>query len=260
MAVKKYTEEVRKFIVDNVEGTRTKDLADLVNKKFGFDITHSAIRAYMQKQGLKNNLPKNLPKGRPTELYPTQVRQFIAENYKGVGHKDMTDMLNVEFNKDYTLGQIKAYYAREKLDSGLTGCFKKGLTPWNKGMKGLQIGGKETQFKKGNRPHNWQPVGTERINAEGYIDIKIAEPSKWKSKHYIIWEESKGKVPKGYVLIFGDGNRQNVQLDNLILVSRAQLALLNKHGLIKNDAGLTKTGVLIADIYSKMAERKRKKG
>ena len=40
--------------------------------------------------------------------------------------------------------------------------FQQGLEPWNQGMKGLQAGGrsKETQFKKGSKPHTWLPIGS----------------------------------------------------------------------------------------------------
>lgn len=66
-------------------------------------------------------------------------------------------------------------------------------------------------------------------------------------------------MPKGHAVIFGDGNRRNFELDNLILVSRAQLAILNKHNLIQMDAELTRTGVVIADIYKKIGEWKKVK-
>jgi hypothetical protein len=32
---------------------------------------------------------------------------------------------------------------------------------------------KETQFTKGQMPHNWKPVGSVRMNSEGYRDIKV---------------------------------------------------------------------------------------
>jgi hypothetical protein len=135
--------------------------------------------------------------------------------------------------------------------------FKKGMTPWNKGKKGTG-GWEPTQFKKGKMPWNYKPVGTERINTDGYVEIKIADPKTWKGKHIIIWEEANGPVPKGHVLIFADGNQQNVTVENLLLVSRRELAVMNKRGLISGDSELTKTGVVIADIYLKIGERKRK--
>lgn len=92
------------------------------------------------------------------------------------------------------------------------------------------------------------------------MEIKIADPGKWKSKHIILWEEANGPVPKGHVVIFSDRNQQNVTLDNLLLISRQELAVMNKRGLIANNAELTKTGVAIADIYLKIGERNKKWG
>ena len=42
---------------------------------------------------------------------------------------------------------------------GNTYRFKKGMVPWNKGKKGIQLGGKQTQFQKGQWPHNTKYFG-----------------------------------------------------------------------------------------------------
>ncbi len=136
--------------------------------------------------------------------------------------------------------------------------FKKGMTPWNKGKKGTG-GWKSTQFKNDNRPKNYKPVGTEQTNTDGYVEIKAADPRTWRAKHVILWEAAHGPVPKGHVVIFADGNQQNVTLENLLLISRRELAVMNKRGLIANSAELTKAGVMVADIYLKIGERKRKR-
>ncbi|WP_083612210.1 HNH endonuclease [Paenibacillus sp. P32E] len=39
-------------------------------------------------------------------------------------------------------------------------------------------------------------------------------------------------VPKGHAIIFGDGDRQNFDPNNLILITRGQLAIMNKRGRI----------------------------
>lgn len=253
----KYTPEQAVFIMNNVAGTPTDELTSMFNARFGTNIKQSQIRAYLKNHGLKTGIGCGVPAGRPTKKYPAEIKNFITENHKGVGPKEMTELLNKEFGTNYTVNQIKAYYTNHNINSGLTGYFTKGHEPWNKGKKGVHTGGKATQFRKGHKPWNYQPIGSERVNGDGYIDIKIADPNKWKGKHILIWEQHNGPVPKGHVVIFGDGNSRNFDPDNLILVSRKQLAVLNKNKLIQNDADLTRTAIIIADLHSKISERKK---
>ena len=89
--------------------------------------------------------------------------------------------------------------------------------------------------------HNNKSVGTERVNEDDYVEVKVAEPNVWESKHLLIWKKEKGPIPKGHVVIFGDGNRHNFEINNLILISRKILSLLNGKSLIQNNADLTKT-------------------
>lgn len=187
---------------------------------------------------------------------PEQVT-FIKENTYGHSRKEITAMFNTHFGLELGDNQITAFIKNHHLKTGLDGRFPKGSIPFNKGKKG--IGGWEpTQFKKGNRPYNYKPVGTERINTDGYVDIKIADPKTWKQKHIIIWEETNGPVPAGMCLIFADTNRLNVTLENLLLISRRELVVMNNRGLITNDPELTKTGIVVADICMKIADRKKK--
>jgi len=197
----------------------------------------------------------------PHQYTPAQAA-FLAENVGSRGNSELMEMFNAHFGLNLSLAQIKAYKKNHNLSSGLTGCFPPGHVPANKGRKGVFLGGEvaeAAQFKKGHRPHNYKPVGTERVNGDDYVDVKIADPNKWKGKHILIWEEHNGPVPSGHAVIFGDGNRRNFDSDNLILVSRAQLAVLNKNHLIQDNADLTRTGIIVADIYRKIGERKRAK-
>lgn len=101
--------------------------------------------------------------------------------------------------------------------------YQKGHSPANKGKKmapETYAKVSRTMFKKGNTPKNHREIGSERVNKDGYIEVKVAEPNKWKAKHRVIWEEANGPVEKGYNVQFKDGNRLNVSLDNLYLISR----------------------------------------
>ena len=102
--------------------------------------------------------------------------------------------------------------------------FKKGHVSHNKGKKmpaEVYARCAPTMFKKGNRTHNYKPVGSERVNVDGYVEVKVADPGKWRLKHRVIWEEAHGPIPRGHNVQFRDGNSQNLSLDNLYLISRA---------------------------------------
>lgn len=258
--MRRYPEEVKKFISENVRGITAGDLAALVNAEFGLDFTESKVKAYKKNHKLKSGR-RGVPPGRPSKLYPDEVKDFIKANHKGVGSKEMTALLNQTFGTSYTHTQINAWYKNHKLNSGTTGYFKPGLAPWNKGMKGVSHPGCiPTQFKKGSKVHNWVPLGSERVNRDGYVDIKVDDgklQKNWKGKHILIWEAANGPVPAGHAVMFGDGNRRNFDPENLILVSRKQLVRLNQMKLIQADAELTKAGIVIADVLNKIGERRR---
>lgn len=188
--------------------------------------------------------------------YTAEQVEYVRKNAKGRTTWQLRQMFIAVFRVVITDGQLKGLMARYGIKTGSDGRFKPGLVPHNKGKIG--VGGWEpTQFKKGHLPANYKPVGSERIDANGYIWVKVDDPRTWRMKHVLLWErETQRKIPKGHVLIFGDGDKTNQTVDNLILVSRAELAMLNKLRLIQGRADLTKTGVLIADV--RMAAHKRK--
>ena len=68
--MKKYSPEVHKFIVENVKGTTTKDLAELVNARFGTDFTESKMKAYKGNNKLKSGTRCGLPAGAPSKQFP----------------------------------------------------------------------------------------------------------------------------------------------------------------------------------------------
>ena len=103
--------------------------------------------------------------------------------------------------------------------------FKKGSVPPNKGKKmspEVYEKVKETMFKKGNSPVNHREVGSERINVDGYIETKVAEPNVWRLKHRIIWEQHNGVIPAGYNVQFKNHNTQDCRIENLYIISKAE--------------------------------------
>lgn len=120
---------------------------------------------------------------------------------------------------------------------GVEYCYPKGHVPANKGLRrpGYAPGRmKETQFKKGQLPHNadadFHVLGALRVNSDGYIDMRISFEQGalgWKALHTILWEDAHGPVPPGHALCFKDRDKLNVELDNLELITRAELCRRN---------------------------------
>jgi len=99
-----------------------------------------------------------------------------------------------------------------------------------------------------------RPIGTENTK-KGYVRVKIAEPNVWKYKHILIWEQSNGSLPDGHIVIFADKNNRNFDINNLIAITRKQLAVMNRYRLIHENSDATKAGKLIADIMIKIRDR-----
>ena len=194
----------------------------------------------------------------PRHIWSDEEKQYLAEITPGRGYKEIQSMMSCKFGFDYTHHQIKGAITRNKLNTGRTGRFEKGRATWNKGTKGLTKAN-VTSFKKGQKSHNYKPVGSERITKDGYCEIKVSDTGRrWRPKHVLIYEKHHGKVPKGSAVIFLDGDKRNFDIDNLYLVTRSQLAMLNKNSLIQKDAELTKTAINVVDLMKKISAIEKK--
>lgn len=118
---------------------------------------------------------------------------------------------------------------------------------------------REGWLKNDFRVNKVRHVGDSKIDRKGYELVKTGpNKSDWKYKHVMIWEAANGKAPKGHCVIFADGNRQNFALENLLLVSRAEAAHMNKCGLRSADPDVTRLGLAMAKMRLNAAARVKK--
>lgn len=182
---------------------------------------------------------------------------FIREIANGKSVKVITQLFNDEFDMNVTDEQIKNLMSRNKIRNNRDAKFREGQISWNKGKK-FEARGRsaETQFKKGQRPSNYRHIGSERYTKDGYVEVKVSDTGRrWKHKHVHIWERVNGAVPKGHAVIFLDGDKYNLNLDNLKLITRGELARLNHERLISEHAEVTETNinlVRLADTVRKL--------
>lgn len=148
---------------------------------------------------------------------------------------------NKLFGRDVSAGNLHALRKRKGWKTGRTGQFAKGQAPANKGQRCPEgVGGRHpnaqrSQFKKGNRTGqanlNYQPIGTERMCKDGYLERKMHDglplQSRWRAVHLVEWEAINGPIPEGHCLKSIDGDRTNADPANWQLIPRALLPRLN---------------------------------
>lgn len=260
---RRYSPEFHEFMRSFIPGHTEKEIAAAIHDRFGIDMTTGMVKSYKGNYGIRSGTPCGTKKGTPSNTFPQEIVSYIQGNHAGVGPKEMAGRLNRTFGTSYTFQQLKAFYANHKINSGLTGCFQKGNVPPNKGKKGMTMhpNAIRSQFKPGHRPANKLPIGTVLEKSDGYLWRKIGEGARdWRQEHVLRWEEAHGPIPAGSVITFLDGDKHNVALDNLQMISRDVNIELTRRKMRTNDRDLTKTSILVATIRTATRKVKKNRG
>jgi hypothetical protein len=199
-------------------------------------------------------------------LYPDTRTNLIAcrmrRSIESINGK--AELMGLRKSAAY-LASPAAFRLRRGDNVGAATRFQQGHVPANKGLRrpGWAPGRmKETQFKAGARPHTWVPVGTEVADPDGYLKRKIADDrtqpsrSNWRYVHVLIWERAHGPVPPGHAVCFRNGDKADLRLANLKLVSRRDLMRRNSvHNLPKPLAEVVQLrGALIRQINRRASQ------
>jgi len=199
------------------------------------------------------------------DLLPN-FHEFVAKNIVGTPFKELIAKVNQEYDIDFGLRRLKSYCGKHRLKNGITSSttFYKGQTSWTEGRKWNdymskqgQANSRKTCFQKGSIPHNAMPIGYESIDCYGYAKIKVPEYRKLQYKHRYIYEQAYGKITGNDKIIFLDGDKTNITLENLAKVTSGELLIINNHKLIYSNPELSKCGVNIAKIQSEIGKRRK---
>ena len=258
-----YTPEQVDFLREGYRRMKVEDLTDAFNVRFNQQRTVAAIKTILNRHKIRCGRPaKDRLINRQRMLTPEQV-EYLRENYRDISLVDMTDKFNRHFGTTYSQKQITTALKNRGINSGRTGHFPKGSKPWNAGKKGY-MGRNKTSFKAGREPHNTKWLGYERISKDGYIEISVAETNphtgyerRFKPKHVVIWEQRNGPVPDGCCVIFRDGDKLNVTIENLVLVSRAELLRINQYGYKEAPEEVKPSLLVLAKLETKAGDLRR---
>lgn len=169
----------------------SKEIAQILNDKFGTGFTRSSIDNRIKRKGISTKDPGH--------CYTKEEDEWLRQNLLNYTYTDLVVAFNQTFQTSIGYYALKAH------------CIKKGF----KGGMSYQKGYK-----------NWRstPIGTEKIY-QGRIYVKVSDaPSgrsdknhmaNWRPKGQVVWEQHHGKMPEGYVVVYLDGNPLNCDISNL---------------------------------------------
>lgn len=248
----RYTEQQLDFLRDHYKAMLVPDLTEKFNSTFGLNKTPGQIKSTLKNYKIRSGRPRCSTPG-AYRVFTKSQAEFIRSNYPKFTRKELTKKVNEAFNINVTEKQVCSFVKNHKIKSGRTGQFQKGNKGWNTGTKGLTKANTGS-FKKKHHPANKMKVGSERVNTDGYIDIKIAEPDVWKAKSKIIWEQYNGAIPQDHILRFKDGNKLNCNIENLELLNRREHLYLNLLQYDKKPEEIKPSVLAIAKLNSKCYE------
>ncbi len=222
MRAPNFTPDEDSYIADHYQTQSDREMAKALGRNLGSLINRR------KKLGLMRWRP-----GRWTAEQEQYLEQHYADTQTVVCAAAVDKTVTAVLNKAHHMKLKKSDAFIKKLQAkaaaaGVNEQFKNGHVPWNKGKKIQSAeGSKATQFKKGHKPGNTRKKYHTRIcSKDGYILIKLADKH-WVAKHRLVWQRLNGPIPKTHILTFRDGNKLNLAITNLELITKAENARRN---------------------------------
>lgn len=198
--------------------------------------TRQAVKCRAQKLGIARKVNVKKPW---TDRQLNYLRRHYADQPIGALVKGTAHPADSIYRKASALGLEKSAEYLAELNKRVSECmaskakrFLPGHVPANKGKREHEFRSPEgiekccrTQFKPGSQPHNTRADGTEVTRGDGYVYIKVAGRCVLKHRH--VWQQHNGEIPRGMIVVFRDGNRQNCDISNLELITQAENARRN---------------------------------
>jgi len=264
------TLEQRKFLEENIRGKPLADLMELFNREFQTNFNATKIKNFCTSNKLKNGLPRVKGGHYWTKAEISFLKKYGKEN----ANKELTVLFNNAFNSSLTRRQIKyaclynkikiREQAPVKCTEEIAAFIKENPNETYADMTVMINNTFGTDFKKKqvyafaknlkykvlykNNTHE-APLGTERVKRLGHIFVKVfmdgPYKKRWQEKHRLVWEQAHGKIPKGMEIMFLDTNPLNCDLENLVLVSKAEKLLMAQYKLRFENRECTLAGLAV---------------
>lgn len=222
----KWTTATQEHIDFALENYLKMSQAD-IDKHFGTcaGITSRILKHYNIK--VPKDVMYRLRGNKIKKAFTPEQDRYITENIHTISTREMSKELKIGRSKlvkrcrELGLGDILLQKSKDHR-------FTKGQIPKNKGKKmnaATREKMKHTFFQKGHIPHNAKhdEAISQRRDKDGRVYLYYREKlNQWIPLHHKIWKEAHGEIPKGYNVIFKNGNSLDVRIENLECIDNAE--------------------------------------
>ena len=221
MKAKQFSAEQDEWLRNHHSPDRTiREFTTEYNSFWGESRSNETMKHHCKRIGLQQKC----------RTFTEEQDKWFAERNGKLSVKEMTMLFNQTFKQNRTEGVIKIHCNRN-----------------------LKIRFLDSHFQEGD------PIGTEVVRC-GYVWVKVSNkiPKEgeqsgylnWRQKSHIVWESHYGCMPpKGYSIVFLDGNKQNTDVNNLYAVSGKVLREMSKKQWWKSDPNLTLAAIKWCELH-----------
>ncbi len=162
--------------------------------------------------------------------YTKEFENFVRKNASKYTRKELILLLENKFNVKLSNDALRRYLNRHKID-------------------------KYTDYKKYNvRDVKRSKIGAEKITKEG-VFIKIAQPDIWRRKTRVMYEKYHNcKLTEEEYILFLNQNINDFRKENLVKITKKELAYLHNNKTLSSNPSLTKLALLSAKLMIKIKE------
>lgn len=275
--------EVIPWLRENAYGVFLDDMVSILEKRFGYEYTKGQLTSLYRRARIEAGTKGKIRGTHFNEQISKEMKAFIKENrYKfdndamfeklkefpggeklkrtalvryrrktGTTFRKYTPEMH-EFAKAWCRENHCARYEElakamnEKFGTNLTRRLVAGFVSYNK---------YSTNHYKAHRTARQKPLNSERWRRShqgeaGYWEVKVAEPNVWRPKSCILWEQYHNKkVPEDGMIVYLDGDHNNFAQDNLLLVSRRVMGVVNsRYKLTKGNKELSRLAYALGEL------------
>lgn len=157
------------------------------------------------------------------KFFSDEIDNFVRQHSRSLSRLEMINLIFNEFGLTVNISQLKNAYVRLKIGS--------------------------RRDKTGRRAN----IGDTRVNNKGFRQIKTEKG--WMLEHLMLWKQEFGEISNHNVIVFLDGNRNNVSKSNLTILNPREhyfyRKLISEVGIIDS-----KTLINLSRLKAKIYEKK----